>query len=243
MSGEPDVELSGGAVTTRLVGALARLGELATSFVLVGGVAVAARLAHVHRVTTDLDALTSDDEFEQAVVALPEGAMDGRKLMIGGVVIDQIPVDAEVTWEMVAALDEPIDRLFTAAHLWALRTAEPLCISAGSVSATVPVAVVPALLATKLHAYCSSRRGATKRGGDALDVFRLARLLVQTGVPGFADAPEPVIDAVRWAIQEQWHRDPVRFVRRLRELGSNIPPVPEADVVTLAELLLESLPH
>lgn len=242
MSGE-SVELASGATTIRLVGALARLAELATPFVLVGGVAVVARLTHVHRATTDLDALTSGRELEDAVVALPEGAMDGVKLMIGEVVVDHIPIDVDVTWEDIAALDEPIDRLFTAAHLWALRTAEPLRISAGGASATVPVAVVPALLATKLHAYCSPRRDATKRGSDALDVYRLAQLLVRTSRSGFATAPDVVADAVRWAVQERWLRDPATLVRRLRELPSNVSQVPEADVVTLAELLLETLPQ
>lgn len=241
MSGEPPfVELAASGDTERLVAALARLTEGGPRFALVGGVAVVARLAEVHRATSDLDAVSDDTHFLEAVLALPTAAFAHGELTIDGVKIDTIPVEI-VDWSAIAAVEGPLDRLFAAGHLWAMQNASPLRLRAGTASALVRVASPSGLLATKLHAFCSSRRDARKRGSDAWDVFRLGELVVRSQQPPFAGAPPVVIDAVRWAVQQHWAADPSSFVRRLRELGVERPDVTENQVQALADLLLEFL--
>lgn len=235
MSGEPSVILVGSESTTRLVTALAQLAEVQPRFVLVGGLAVMARLTQAHRATQDLDALVTGVGFTRAVAMLPSGKADGTGLSIGGVKVDTIEVVPETTWAHIAELDAPLDRLFVAAHLWAMQTASPLRVIAGTSSALVPVATVAALLTTKLHAYTSPRRNPDKRPGDALDVLELGRMLVQTGVPSF-DVPSVVADAVCWALTA-WREQAGVVLRRLRALGTNAPAATEAEIEALADLL------
>lgn len=199
MSGEPSVLLVGSESTTRLVAGLAQLAEVEPRFVLVGGLAVMARLSQAHRATQDLDALVIGVDFSRAVAMLPGGRADEAGLSIAGVKVDTIEVVPETPWAQIAEIEAPIDRLFTAAHLWAMQTAAPLRITADAHSALVPVATVAALLATKLHAYTSPRRNPDKRPNDALDVLRLGRMLVQSGIPSL-DPPPVVAGAVGWAL-------------------------------------------
>lgn len=237
VSGEPTVLLAGSESATRLVTALHQLADVEPRFVLVGGLAVMARLAQAHRATQDLDTLVTGVGFTRAVAMLPSGKVDGTKLSIAGINVDTIEVVPETTWVQIAALDTPLDRLFTAAHLWAMQTASPLRVIAGGSSALVPVANVAALLATKLHAYTSPRRNPDKQPGDALDVLELGRMLVQTGTPSI-DSPPVVAEAVGWALTG-WREQPGLVIRRLRGLGRNAPRVSEAEIQALANLLLD----
>jgi hypothetical protein len=238
VSGEPSVFLVG-PFTSRLVAALGDLTEVEPRFVLVGGLAVMARLAEAHRATQDLDTLVTGIGFTTAVAALPSGRSEHGVLSVGNVKVDTIEIDLDTTWDEIAEVDAPIDRLFTGAHLWAMRTAAPLRISAGDAWALVPVASVAALLAMKLHAYSSTRRNPDKRPGDALDVLRLGRMLAQASDAEPVAAPPVVADAVRWAITS-WHESPSEVVRRLRGLGAHAPRLDEAEVRALAELLLDA---
>lgn len=242
MSGEPTVVLAGSASADRLVAALAELTAVEPGFVLVGGLAVMARLAEVHRATQDLDALVTGAEFTDAVVALRGGELASGRLTISGIEIDRIEIPGDATWDEIEELHEPIDRLFTGGHLWAMRTAALLRITTEEAEAVVPVAVAPGLLATKLHAFSSPRRVARKRSSDALDVLRLGQLLVREPEERFDGAPTVVVDAIRWAITAGWRDDPTGVVRRLRGLGSSAPIVTEGEVEALAKLLVEALP-
>lgn len=67
MSGDPLVRLAGPAAD-RLVSALARLAGL--DFALVGGLAVMARLGHVHRATQDLDGVFDNQSDEPTTARL-----------------------------------------------------------------------------------------------------------------------------------------------------------------------------
>lgn len=238
MFGETSVVLAGSPSAARLVAALGELAVVQPRFVLVGGLAVMARLSEAHRATQDLDTLVTGVGFTKAVAMLPSGRSEQGTLSVGDVKVDTIEIALETTWQQIAELEMPIDRLFTGAHLWAMTTAAPLLIRAGDASARVGVARAQALLATKLHAYSSLRRNPDKRPNDALDVLRLGRMLVQTA-DSFPDVPAVVSDAVHWALAA-WREQPGVVIRRLRALGSNAPVVTEAEIEALADLLLET---
>lgn len=242
MSGEVTrVALAAGPEIERLVGVLGRLSELKPHFTLVGGVAVVARLAEVHRATSDLDTVAAGGQFADAVVALTSGAGPEGKLIVDGVKIDAIEV-ADVGWHEVAEVADPGSRLFAATHLWALKESSPMLIAAGAASAVVSVAAPHALLATKLHAYFSPSRHPDKHGADAWDVYRLAQLVVSDGRHALLDAPDAVAASVRWVVEEHWKKDPARMTGRLRRAGAPGPAVGEREVRALAELVLEALP-
>jgi hypothetical protein len=176
------VEFSGGTESTRLVTALAQLSATPEiHFVLVGGLAVAARLRTFHRATQDLDALVTAERsrFHTLTLETVTGAtISDDRLSVEGVRVDVIEVDPTTTYQAIADLPEPIDRLFTAGHLYAHRDESPLTIRSSQAHATVRVATARALLVTKLHACHNPRRDPRKHSSDTLDVIQLGRQLV-----------------------------------------------------------------
>lgn len=225
----------------RLIAVLRRLSELTPAFTLVGGVAVVARLAEVHRATTDLDTVSDGGQFTEAVVALSPGPRPEGALFVDGVRIDAIEV-ADVDWGEIADVTDPGSQLFTAAHLWALKESSPVLIAAAGASALVSVAAPHALLATKLHAYWSPSRSPEKQGSDAWDVYRLAQMVVREGAHAFPEAPAPVRASLRWVVDEHWRKDPAKMAQRLRRAAEPGLRLSEREVAVLAELVLEALP-
>lgn len=232
------VVFADGPESTRLLGALERLATMTEiDFVLIGGLAVAARLDTFHRATQDLDALIDDDRgrFQQATLrAVASARIDAGNLSVDGVTVDIIDIDPTTPYAAIAELDEPLDRLFTAAHLFAHHDASSLEIRAGNQSATLRVASPRALLVTKLHAYLSPRRAQTKRSSDALDIYALGRQLVAgTPVPAPAALPRQVATIGTWALQQVRDR-PEEMVRRLATTGIT---ARTEEVAALAEIL------
>jgi len=210
----------------RLVGALRDLSaEGATEFVLVGGLAVASRLNTFHRATQDLDALTGDDRqhfSELAIDVIPGAAMRDADLFVDGVRVDIIDIDTHTPYSAIAELDNPLDQLFNATHLFAHTDAGPLTLTSGNIDATVRVASARSLLMTKLHAYLNPRRNRRKHPSDALDVYRLGSQLV-------ADPPRPLADreipdVVRWIATwglQRVREQPAEMTRRLALIGTH----------------------
>jgi hypothetical protein len=234
--GEVRVRFAADPEARRLVAAVAKLS--ATPFVLVGGLAVAARLRVFHRATQDLDAVVGEERrrFEQLAVETVTGAAvsDGT-LTVDGVNVDIIDIDPTVAFEDIADLDEPHDRLFVAGHLFAYRDAAAVTLIAGDRAAVVTVATTRALLVTKLGAYHSPRRDPRKHSSDGLDVYELGRILVtEAGV--YADVPATVPDVLRWALEKVGDH-PGELVRRLAVAGRQVSGV---EVEALVSLLLET---
>ncbi len=194
----------------RAVAALTQSGL--TGFVIVGGVAVAARLGQAHRGTTDVDTVVDEMAHPDAIetlLALPDAQADpsgAHRVRIGGTKVEMIgvgPVD-DSTFDGLTEMQT----LFVAAHTWALATATPLTLVAGSeptVRAKGPFATPAALFAMKLHAIQDRRPTSRpeKRSSDALDLYRL---LLQLDADGsvradLAVAPGPLRRAVRAAAQ------------------------------------------
>jgi hypothetical protein len=182
-------------------------------YVIVGGVAVAARLGQAHRGTTDVDAVIDEVAHPGAIEALlalptarPDPTGDHRVRVVGTRVelIGVGPVDA-TSFEGLTERQT----LFVASHTWALATAAPLTLVAGAeptVRATGPFATAAALFAMKLHAIQDRRTTSQpeKRSSDALDLYRLLLQLDAGGsIRGaLASAPDPLRRAVRTAVQK-----------------------------------------
>jgi predicted nucleotidyltransferase len=228
VSGEvPSVALGEGPVLAALVDAVDALATAEVDFVLVGGLAVMARLATVHRATSDLDALSGDDQFVLVCEStIPGATRVADKLVIDDITVDAIIVDGDVSFGAIeAAVDAPLDRLFTAGHRFALDDARPIDLIGSGRRTRVLVADARALLVTKLHAYLSPRRDPAKGGSDALDLVRLGELVVRQPTGRrltSGEVPALVAQVARWGL-EAVASDPARLRRRLRSVGAPDP--------------------
>jgi hypothetical protein len=212
MASGSDVVLQGPAMVglIRAVAALSQSGL--EGFVIVGGVAVAARLGEAHRATTDVDTVIDEVAHPDAIetlLALPDAQPDPtgpHRVQIGGTKVEIIGVgpldDAELD-----GLTE-LQTLFVSAHTWALATATSVTLVSRvepTVRATGPFATPAALFAMKLHAIQDRRSTSRpeKRSSDALDLYRL---LLQLDADGsvrseLASAPASLRLAVAAAAQ------------------------------------------
>lgn len=174
-----------GPVMLRLVAAIPEIQALLEGPVIIGGLAVIARLGAAHRATQDLDALRHRAAGEPSGIELLTAAGAGSVDAVGAVLTtERGPVrvdvlDAEAHAHERAFTDDT-DRLEATAHRWALDTASPMTLEAVSVDgsgaretavATVLVARTGPLVAMKLKA--SEDRGAEKLATDLLDIIRL----------------------------------------------------------------------
>ncbi|WP_091116457.1 prevent-host-death protein [Nocardioides psychrotolerans] len=145
--------------------------------VIVGGLAVLARLSIPYRATVDLDivdrlsgnvphlevlrASGDAESVEPAAVLLPTP--------YGQVKVDVLEVRQV---ELDEPSDDPGDRLHASAHAWANDTATDVVRSNGErIEVTTPVAEPGPLIAMKLQAVMN--RSVAKQGTDLLDIVRL----------------------------------------------------------------------
>jgi len=232
----------GGNATTLLAALRALSAEGSTEFVLVGGLAVASRLNTFHRATQDLDALTGADRqrfSDLAIDVIPGAVMRDTDLVVNGVRVDIIDIDARTPISAVDALENPLDRLFVAAHLFAHTDAGVLTLKSGDVETAVRIASARSLLMTKLHAYLNPRRDNRKRPSDALDIHRLGGQLVAEPRRTLADLkmPEVVRTSAVWGL-EQIRIRPAEMSRRLAVIGT---PTTTTEVGALISLMIEDL--
>jgi predicted nucleotidyltransferase len=240
--GERTVAFAPTPEAERLVAAMAELTAARPApFVLVGGLAVAARLEVFHRATQDLDAVVAQERarfHDLTVEAVTSARVRGGHLVVADVPVDVIDVDVTTAYDDIARLDDPRDRLFTAGHLFAYRDASALELVCADARAVVRIATPRALLVSKLHAYLSPRRGPGKAPSDALDVLELGRLLVRHDRTDFDDdVPDVVRRSARWGVAEV-AANPSELVRRLGLAGTK---VPAAEVEALLSLLDDDL--
>ena len=169
-----------GAVAA-LLDAAVQVQEAEPSSALVGGVAVICRLATAHRATLDADTVVEERQpgVLEVLRARPDTTVlddpDSHGVLIRGALVEIIEV-AQVDPVEVAAVGDARDRLFVAAHRWALDTAEPVDIDTTPASGhrRLAIATPAGLAATKTHALVG-RRGARqdKMGSDLLDLLLL----------------------------------------------------------------------
>lgn len=183
MPGDPIVLLGdrGGRIRS-FVAALARFPE-EPRWSVVGGFAVNIRLAHVHRLTNDLDTVSRDQaSLVEILVAEPDAdRLDAAKLQLhqGGmtVVIDVMGDSTDVPLPIEAS-----ERAFAHARRMALTTSEWTglqVVQDGEVvlEASAPIATVPALIALKAVAIPRRSAGNSpeKVGSDIHDLVRLVQ--------------------------------------------------------------------
>lgn len=212
MASGADVVLQGPAMVglVRAVDTLSRSGL--DDFVIVGGVAVAARLGQAHRATTDVDTVIDEVAHPDAIevlLALPGATEDptgAHRVRLDGTKVEMIgvgPLDDDSFDNLT-----DLQTLFVAAHSWALTTATRLTLVAGSdpsARATGPFATPAALFAMKLHAIQDRRATSRteKRSSDALDLYSLLLKLDADGSirAALVSAPAPLRHSVRIATQ------------------------------------------
>ena len=164
----------------RLLDAALAVQQLEPPSALVGGVGVICRLATPHRPTLDADTVverTGTDILSMLRSRPDAGApTDDTTVTIGGAKIEIIEVDPVDPAALATQVDDDRDRLFVAAHRWALDSATAVTVD------TVPttgerrlmVATPAALAATKTHALVGRRGGSEhKAGSDLVDVVML----------------------------------------------------------------------
>lgn len=222
MSGDrPVVELlaTTGGTVARLVEAVEVLSSVTPGkLALIGGLAVACRLATVHRPTRDVDAVTERSENRSGVGELlvaHHGATSSRpgRFDLHGTKIELI--ETEPLPVSLSGLSTE-QRLFLLAHRWALESATPLTIRAGRSQATLPVATGAALIAMKLHAV-EDRSEDAKRASDVYDMYRL---LMADGsgeiAPAIATAPGGLSELVAVSATRFLVAEAARSARWLR---------------------------
>lgn len=250
-SGTEPVYLTGPAMVS-LVRAIAALREAELAhYVVVGGVAVIARLGEAHRATGDVDTVVDETEPPDAIEALlalpsasphPDGA--AHQVMVEETKVEVIGVGS-LDYDALDGLTDR-QRLFVAAHRWALDTATDLNVVAGadqSVAAQAPFATPAALVAMKLHAIQDRRvaGGQDKRASDADDVYRLLLRFDAEGSlrADLSTAPEVLRRAVRDALQLFFVDQAVRTSRWLASSAAT-PASPEV-FTALARPVIEAL--
>ncbi|MGH3441114.1 MAG: nucleotidyl transferase AbiEii/AbiGii toxin family protein [Nitriliruptorales bacterium] len=150
-------------------------------WVVVGGFAVNVRISEVHRLTNDLDTITSSQaQLVEILLDAPDAdRLDHAKLRFTGEMPEvDIDVMDDTAGDPLPA--EPSDRVFALARRQAMEARETLeivVVDAGRVSAeaSAPVASVPSLIALK--SVSMPRRSASnhpeKVGSDIHDLVRL----------------------------------------------------------------------
>ncbi len=252
MASGSEVVLRGPAMVglVRAVAAIAQSGL--EGYVIVGGVAVAARLGQAHRGTTDVDTVVDEVAHPDAIetlLALPDVQADPtgpHRVRIGGTKVEMIGVGpvGESTFDDLTDMQT----LFVAAHTWALSSATALTLLAGSeptVRATAPFATPAALFAMKLHAIQDRRptNRPEKRSSDALDLYRL---LLQLDADGsvradLAAAPPPLRRAVLAAAQRVLIDDASRTRGWLSASNDQAGPVTADELRYLAQPVVDAL--
>lgn len=192
---------------------------------VIGGIAVMARVALAERATGDLDAAVDVGLDGEATVALLDAAGIGhavgppapQRIEVGGV-----PVDIIDTSPILDTLDgfEPRDVLFLGGHRFAVETAEPVELRAGSVAVRTHLARSSALVATKLHAVLYRRAQAEqKKASDVFDLFRILQVVDWGVASSELAAVVPLARVVADGLDAALVQDATRAARRLIASG------------------------
>lgn len=152
--------------------------------VLIGGLAVLARLSVPHRATSDVDTAavrhpTGPGALEMLLKAKAAEAAEPVGVLLntprGKVKVDVIEVEGR---PLDPVPEDANDALYELSHAWALDAAEPMILTASpgaegeaTKPTQVPVATPGPLVATKLQS--AMNRGASKEATDLLDIITL----------------------------------------------------------------------
>ncbi|OYO02717.1 prevent-host-death protein [Enemella evansiae] len=214
--------------------------------VIVGGLAVLARLSTPYRATVDLDVvdrlLGTTPQLEILRAAEGAEAVEPAAVLLptrhGSVKVDVLEVRQA---EIDVPSDDPGDRLHASSHAWAYDSATELTIEAVTrngdrSTVTTPVAEPGPLVAMKLQAVMN--RTAAKQGTDLLDIVRLTfdegtrqSALTQLGAVADAMAADIFLHVELWFVSRR-----PEALRRIRDAGGV--DITADDLELVAELLL-----
>lgn len=181
MSGEAPVVALGAGVRSPVARLLAALDKVLVSLprraVLIGGVAVAARLGTVERATGDVDAVVDAPDDPGSIELLLEKGVAVTRISETSALVDDVKVDLidtfRVSGETFADAAGPDDH-FVAAHRFGFETASPMrLVVTGGPEVPTLVADPAGLVAMKLHAALWRRDRERKLPGDLYDLYRL----------------------------------------------------------------------
>lgn len=215
--------------------------------VVIGGLAVLARLSKSYRATVDLDLvdrLVGVPQLQVLRAATGAVAVEPAAVMLpttfGPVTVDVLEVRQV---ELDQPSDDPGDRLHATAHAWASDTAGEMTIevertSGQRIEVVTPVAEPGPLVAMKLQSVMN--REALKQGTDLLDIVRLtldpvAGRIALSQIRAVADhvAYDVAAHVDLWFISAQ-----ERSLRWIRNTGNVDVTVDDLELV--AELLLSA---
>ncbi|WP_225858040.1 nucleotidyl transferase AbiEii/AbiGii toxin family protein [Rhodococcus wratislaviensis] len=216
--------------------------------VIVGGLAVLARLSNPYRATVDLDLVDRllGDLPQLEVLRAADGAEPVEPAAVllptryGSVKVDVLEVRQV---ELDHPSDDPGDRLHASAHAWANDTATGMTIEVirtggERVVVTTPVAEPGPLIAMKLQAVMN--RSADKQGTDLLDIVHLIldettrpAALAQIGTVGAATARDIALHVDLW-----FTRNRLQSLQRIHAVGGRDITTDDLDLV--AELLTDA---
>lgn len=213
--------------------------------VIIGGVAVMARVASAQRATADLDSALAVDVGLPATVELLEAAGVAKRVAgspqrvaVAGAVIDCIDTLPVTDGELADYTDK--DALFLGGHRFAHETAEGVTLVAGDIAMEVAVATPAGLVATKVHA-ARYRRRPEKLASDAFDLYQLATGCGPTAIAaGLARWPL-LAGLVRDSVALTLVRDATRAARRLQAGDEAMAAVTDAAIETAGELLVSAI--
>jgi hypothetical protein len=248
VSGEP-VTFLGDAMACIIAGIAEATAVIEQPPVVVGGLAVLARLSHPYRATIDLDVVDRlrgrVPQLEILRAARGAEAVEPSAVLLptrfGPVKIDVLEVRQI---ELDQPSDDPGDRLHALAHAWANDTATELAIEVllsdhTNVCVTTLVAEPGPLIAMKLQAVMN--RSSAKQGTDLLDIVRLMTdgQTRPTALAQIAAVADVVAEDMKLHV-DLW------FVERRRQSLAWIRNTGTDDVMTddlefVAELLTEAL--
>lgn len=219
-------------------------------WVLVGGFAVNLRIARVHRLTGDIDTVTSAQErLVELIVDQPDAErIDRAKVAVEAGMKVKIDVMASTVGEALPS--GGWRRAFAHARRWAMAGDESVSITVvGPDGSSVArggcfIAAVPVLVALKVVAIRGrqGRQSKTKVGSDIHDLVRLmARRSIREIAAGFATAPDELTQYVGRDLARLFDPDkdgPLQLRRLQMFSGSNVDvaSITLDDLAVLAEL-------
>jgi hypothetical protein len=201
---------------------------------LIGGLAVAVRLATAHRATGDVDLVSesSADLVARAAGTAAENLVKSKvatwdtegtsvRLHVGSTKVEFIETE-RIEPGQAAEIEPERSRFFVLGHRWALETATPLTISVvdRELEAQIPVATAAALVAMKLHSILD-RSADTKRASDAWDIYRLLEAHNPTGeiTRALAGGPEGLAPVAAAALDRVFRSDVTRTRHWIQGFG------------------------
>lgn len=202
------------------------LADATRRVVLVGGIAVMARVGAAERATGDLDtaidtsveAIPTVALLKNAKIAVSSGPQSPQR-----VVVDGVPVDVIDTAPVLDDLDhfDGADRLFLGGHRYAVETAEMVRLRAGAVMCDAYLATGSALIATKLHPVLYRRADAQhKAPSDVFDLYRLLDAVDWTAAAAQLTEVDALARAVMEGLQQALVENALRAARHLAVSGS-----------------------